>query len=473
MNHPRFRTSRRSFIKGLAVTSGGLILPNIWLRADETPASRKLGIAAIGCGGKGASDMDGAAKGNEVVALCDVDANSLAAAAKKYPDAKTFTDFRKMLDEVKSIDAVTVSTPDHAHYPAAMHAIALGKHVCVQKPLVNTLWEARELHLAANKKGVITQMGNQGHTYDDNRVVKEWIAAGVIGKVKEVHVWTNRPIWPQGKSATFKPGAVPANLDWQTWLAQTPDHAYSPDIHPFKWRGFLEWGAGAFGDMGCHLIDAASWALDLGVPKFVTATQVDDITDIAWPTGSIVKMEFPGVKGHGDVLLTWYEGKKPDGSQYLPELPTAINAAEALKHSDPKKDGKMPIGGWFIVGTEGVIYNPGDQAKNPQIWPMARREAVMASPVAKTLERSPKAGNPQEEWTLAIKNGKAFPFMSQFDYSVPLTELTLVGGLAMHYAGRRLEWDAKKLQVVGLPEAAKYIKRAAYRPGWEYSSAKI
>ena len=469
-----FRSTRRSFLKGLtATTAGGIILPNILIAQDSTPASRKLGIAAIGCGGKGASDLEGASRENEVVALCDVDSNNLAKAAAKFPNAKTFTDFRKMLDEVKSIEAVTVSTPDHAHYPAAMHAMALGKHVCVQKPLVNTLWEARQLHLAAKKKGVITQMGNQGHTFDDNRVVKEWLAAGVIGKVKEVHVWTNRPIWPQGKAVSFKAGDVPTNLDWEHWLAATPDHAYSPDIHPFKWRGFLEWGAGAFGDMGCHLIDAPSWGLDLGVPKFVTATQVDEISDIAWPTGSIVKMEFPGVKGHGDVLLTWYEGKKPDGTQYLPELPSVIDQAEAFKDESPKKNGVMPIGGWFIVGSEGVIFNKGDQAKNPQIWPMARREAILASPVARTLERSPKAGAPQEEWTLAIKNGKPFPFMSQFDYSVPLTELTLVGGLAMRVAGQRLQWDSEKLEAIGNATANKFIKRAAYRKGWEYSAASI
>ena len=474
MSYSSFRPSRRSFLKGLTVTTaGGLILPNILIHADQTPASRKLGVAAIGCGGKGASDLEGLSKENEVVALCDVDENNLKKAAQKFPNAKLFRDFRKMLDEVKEIEAVTVSTPDHAHFPAAMHAIALGKHVCVQKPLVNTLWEARELHKAATKKGVITQMGNQGHTYDDNRVVKEWIAAGVIGKVKEVHVWTNRPIWPQGNAVSFKPGDVPANLDWELWLAATPDHAYSPDIHPFKWRGFQEWGAGAFGDMGCHLIDAASWALDLGVPRYATSTQVDDLTDIAWPTGSIVKMEFPDVKGHGDVTLAWYEGKKPDGTPYLPEFPAAVDQAEAFKDKDPKKDGKVSAGGWYIVGSEGVIFNPHDQAKEPQIWPKARREAVMASPVAKTLDRSPKAGNPQEEFTAAIKNGKAFPFMSQFDYSVPLTELTLVGGLSMHYAGKRIEWDQKKLEVVGMPEAAKFIKRAAYRKGWEYSSDKV
>ncbi len=468
-----FRTNRRSFLKGLsATTAGGMFLPHI-LRSQDAAAGRKLGIACIGVGGKGASDMAGAAKDNEIVAICDVDENTLNKAGEKYPNAKRYRDFRKMLDEVKEIEAVTVSTPDHAHYPAAMHAIGMGKHVCVQKPLVNTLWEARQLHLAAKKKGVITQMGNQGHTYDDNRVVKEWIAAGVIGKVKEVHVWTNRPIWPQGKAVSFKPGDVPPNLDWELWLAATPDHAFSPDIHPFKWRGFLEWGAGAFGDMGCHLIDAASWALDLGVPRYVTAVQTDDITGVAWPTGAVVKMEFPDVKGHGNVALTWYEGKKPDGSPYLPEFPADIDLVEAFPDKDPKKAGKPSAGGWFIVGSEGVIFNPHDQAKDPQIWPKAKREAVIANPIAKTLERSPKAGNPQEEWAQAIKNGKPFPFMSQFDYSIPLTELTLVGGLAMHYAGKRLEWNQDKLEVVGMPEAEHFIKRAAYRKGWEYSADKI
>ena len=474
MKNPMFRPTRRSFIKGLAVTGVGLVLPRVfWAQEGGGSPGKKLGIAAIGCGGKGESDLAGASKGNDVVAICDVDAKTLAKAAEKYPGAKQYRDFRKMLDEVKEIDAVTVSTPDHAHYPAAMHAIALGKHVCIQKPLANTLWEVRELHKAGTKKGIISQMGNQGHTYDDNRTVKEWIAAGAIGKVKEVHVWTNRPIWPQGKSVSFKPGDIPENLDWPQWLAATPDHEYSPEIHPFKWRGFLEWGAGAFGDMGCHLIDAPSWALDLGVPRFITATQVDELTDIAWPTGSIVKMEFPATANHGDVTLTWYEGKKPDGTPYLPQFPEVIDMAEAFPNKDAAKVGKPTDGGWFIVGTEGVLLNKSDQARDPKIWPKKRHEEFTATPPAKTLERSPKAGNPQEEWTLAIKNGKAFPFMSQFDYSVPLTELTLIGGLAMRVAGKRIEWDSKALKVLNLPEANRFIKRAKYRAGWEYSSDKI
>ena len=458
-SHP-FRSTRRSFLKGLAATSGIIGIPQLILRAqDAIPASRKLGIACIGVGGKGESDMNSAAKDNEIVAICDVDAKSLAKAAAKYPNAKTFTDFRKMLDEVKSIEAVTVSTPDHAHYPAAMHAIALGKHVCVQKPLVNTLWEGRELHKAAQKKGVITQMGNQGHTFDENRLLKEWIQAGAVGTIREIHVWTNRPIWPQGKEVQWKEGTIPEHLDWPLWLAATPDHPYSPDIHPFKWRGFIEWGAGAIGDMGCHNIDPIFYALDLGMPQHVDAV-TQEMTDIAWPRGATIQYHWKNHAKHGDIKMTWYEGKNADGTQNLPPVPPELGET------------KFGSVGFLIIGSKGVIFNKADQCKNPQIFPEARSAEFLATPIDKVFERSPRAGQPQEEWTLAIKNGKAFPFMSQFDYSVPLTELCLIGGLAMRVGGK-IEWDSKKLQVVGMPEAARFIKRAAYRKGWEYSSDKI
>lgn len=460
MNPHLFRTSRRSFLKGLTVTTAsGIILPNILRSQDGVTAGRKLGIAAIGCGGKGWSDLEGASKENEVVALCDVDSKNLAKAAAKFPNAKTFTDFRKMLDEVKEIEAVTVSTPDHAHYPAAMHAIALGKHVCVQKPLVNTLWEARQLHLAAKKKGVITQMGNQGHTFNDNRLLKEWVDAGVVGKVKEIHVWTNRPIWPQGSAVSFKPGEIPETLDWKQWLAATPDHDYSPGIHPFAWRGFIEWGAGAIGDMGCHNIDPLFYAFDLGMPQFIEADTLE-LTDIAWPKGATIKYHYKNHPKVGDITLTWYEGKKEDGSQNLPPVPPELG------------DEKFGSVGFLIIGTEGVVFNKADQCKNPQIYPEKRRNEFLAQKLEEKYARSPKPGAPQEEWTLAIKNGKAFDFQSQFDYSVPLTELCLIGGLAIR-AGKKIEWDSAKLQVVNDKEANKFIKRAAYRPGWEYSADKI
>ena len=466
----QLRTSRRSFIEGIgAITATGMF-PNLLLAQG---ASKKVAIACIGVMGKGQSDASGVAENNEIVAICDVDSKSLAAAAKHYPNAKQYSDFRKMLDEVKSIEAVTISTPDHAHYPAAMHALSHGKHIFVQKPLNNTLWECRQMHLGARKKKVVTQMGNQGHTYEDNRVVKEWIAAGAIGKVKEVHVWTNRPIWPQGKSAIIKPDQkAPDTLDWEHWLAATPDAPYSDTIHPFKWRGFLEYGAGAFGDMGCHLIDAPSISLGLGVPSFVTATQVDDLTDIAWPTGSIVKMEFPG-NSHGNITLTWYEGKKPDGMPYLPTFPDVIDMPEMFPNKNPEKSGQPSAGGWFIVGTEGIIANKSDQAKDPLIWPKKRREEFLAKPVTKTEPRSVTPGNPHQEWTEAIKRGSEFPWMSHFDYASPLTELTLIGGLAMRFPGKRLEWDSKALKVTNHAEANNYVRRKAYRKGCEYSADSI
>ncbi len=456
------KTSRRSFIRGIAGITAAGAFPNLLMGQG---ALKKVAVACIGVGGKGDSDASGSANGNEIVAICDVDKNTLARAAKKYPNAKAFTDFRKMLDEVKSIEAVTVSTPDHMHFPGAMHAISLGKHVMVQKPLANTLWENREMHLAATKKGIISQMGNQGHTYEGNRVTTEWVKAGVIGKVKEVHVWTNRPIWPQGKSAKLnRTGKAPEHLDWTQWLGQSPDEPYSDNVHSFKWRGFLEWGAGAFGDMGCHLMDAPFVALGLTTASAVTATKVDDFTDIAWPTGSIVKLEFTNVPGHGDVMFYWYEGRKPDGTPYLPEIPASVDIAEAFGN-------RVSDGGWMIVGSEGAIVNKGDQAKGMQIWPKKRREDFPADKIAKTEPRSETPGDPQREWTLAIKNGKAFPWMSQFDYSAPLTEATLIGGLAMRFPGKRLGWDSKTLKFDD--EAAnKFIKRAAYRAGWEYSSAK-
>jgi len=460
MAHDFLTSSRRSFLKGLTVTTAsGIIMPNLLLRAQDTPASKKLGIACIGVGGKGFSDMMNASFENEIVAICDVDSKNLAKAAQKFPNAKQYKDFRKMLDEVKNIDAVTVSTPDHAHFPAAMHAIALGKHVMVQKPLVNTLWEADQLHKAAKKKGIITQMGNQGHTFEDNRVVKEWLQAGVIGKVKEIHVWTNRPIWPQGGEVKIASATVPDNLDWDLWLAATPTVPYSDNIAPFKWRGLFEYGSGALGDMGCHNMDPLVAALELGVPDKIEATS-EGLTDIAWPSGAKVIYLWKNVPGHGEIKLFWYEGKNADGSPSMPPPPKELGETKLSKT------------GFYMVGSDGVLYNQGDQAKNLTILPEKRSVEFLAAKPEKTLERSPTPGDPQKEWSLAIKNGKEFPFMSRFDYAVPLTELCLLGDLAIR-TGKPIEWDQKKFEAVGNPEANKLIKRAAYRKDWDYSVDKI
>jgi predicted dehydrogenase len=262
-------------------------------------------------------------------------------------------------------------------------------------------------------------------------------------------------------------GKPPEHLDWEQWLGGLPSQPYSDNVHPFKWRGFLDFGAGAFGDMGCHLMDAPYVALGLNTPSFVTATKVDDLTDVAWPTGSIVKLEFVGVPGHGDLPFFWYEGKKPDGTPYLPEFPASIEMGEAFKN------GKISPGGWMIIGTDGVILNKQDQAKDMEIWPKKRREEFPTDKIPKSEPRSVTPGDPQQEWSEAIKRGKEFTWQSQFDYACPLTEGTLIGGLAMHFPGERLAWDSKALKITSNEAANKFIKRAAYRKGWEYSADKI
>jgi predicted dehydrogenase len=447
------QSNRRNFLKGAAAASGGLFVPNLLLSQDGA-ASKKLAIACIGVGGKGGSDMETAAINNEIVAICDVDANNLANAAKKYPNAKQFRDFREMFAAMADkIDAVTVSTADHAHYPAAMEALKHGKHICVQKPLVNTLWEARELHKAARKKGVITQMGNQGHTGDGMRFIKEWIGQGIVGKVKEIHVWSNRPIWPQGNAVSWKEGEVPQHLDWKLWLAQSPDRPYSGDIHPFKWRGFREYGAGAMGDMGCHLLDGPFYALGLTAPTKIEA-ESEELTDIAWPKASKITCHFSNVPGHGDITLTWYDGNRK------PERPKELGEGRELSN-----------GGFLIVGEEGTLYDQSDYCQSPRLLNEEKMKAWIQGKPEKTLERSPAAGRPQEEWTIAIKNGKEFDFMSHVDYAVPLTELCLLGNFAIT-AGKPLEWDAAKGES-NIPEANKYLKRAAYRDGYEYTADSI
>lgn len=447
-------TSRRSFLRtvGVAGTAAGLGFPAITRSANP---NSKLGIAGIGGGkgGKGESDLAQAAEGNTVVAICDTDRQRLAEALKTYnlPADKGFTDFRRLLDSVKEVDACTISTADHAHYPAAMHAMGLGKHICVQKPLTNTLWEAQQLGLAAAKKNVVTAMGNQGHTGEGMRLCKEWVQQGAIGTVKEIHVWTNRPIWPQGNGAKFETGKeTPEYLDWEAWQAANPLVGFTSGLHPFAWRGHTLYGAGAMGDMGCHLLDGPFWALDLdkSIVKDIIKIEVDaeEATETAWPKASTIKVHFP------NVVLHWYDGgRKPNRPE---QLETGRNLSD---------------GGFFMVGDKGAIYDQTDYCSSPRLIPETSHKAWIAAGPKKTLERSTHPGNPQAEWTHAIKNGLKPP--SSFDYSVPLTYLCLLGNLAIR-VGKTIEFDPNKFEVVGMPEAAKFMKRT-YREGWEYSADKI
>ena len=451
------RTTRRGFLKfSAAAAAAGIFAPNI-LRSAEDGGQKKLNFAGIGVGGKGESDIANIAKEANIVALCDVDRTRLAAAGKKYKDAKMFESFREMFDAMgDKIDGVTVSTPDHCHFPAAMEAIKRGKHVCVQKPLVNRIWEANQLLQAARKKGVKTNMGNQGHTGESIRQLKEWIGAGIVGNVKEIHVWTNRPVWPQGFAGKAKlvSAPIPASLNWSAWLAQCPEVPFLSGLHPFAWRGHLEYGAGAMGDMGCHLLDGPYFACDLGDPYKVEA-QCDELTDITWPKSSTVECFFKTPR-FGKVKLTWYEGGRK------PERPAGM--------ADSENWSKM-IGGFMIIGDGGTLLNAGDYCDHPHLLPKESHDAFLKDrQPAKTLERSLAPGDPQKELIRSILQDKICG--SNFEYAVPLTRLCLLGNAAIANPGKTLHWDTKSQGFDGCGMNS-FIKRAAVREGWDYSADNI
>lgn len=329
-------------------------------------ANNKLNVAGIGCMGKGESDLAGIAKSKDVniVALCDVDDRSLQKAKSKYPGAKTYNDFRKMLEEQKDIDAVTVSTPDHMHAPAAMMAIKLGKHVYVQKPLTHTVEEARKLTLAAREYKVATAMGNQGHSGEGWRVLCEYIWNGAIGDVTEVHCWTNRPIWPQGMGKPEGEDQPPSYLHWNEWLGPAKERPYvenhkvdkdgkpltdenSRRVYcPFVWRGWWDFGCGALGDMACHVMDGAYWALKLGYPSRVELVDHSELNPYSAPKWSILKYHFPARGAMPPCTVTWYDGGK------LPPRPDDLEAGRKLAEGD---NGSLFIGskGKMMAGTYG------------------------------------------------------------------------------------------------------------------------
>ncbi|QIF03263.1 Gfo/Idh/MocA family oxidoreductase [Roseimicrobium sp. ORNL1] len=467
--NPNTTDTRRGFIRKSAVAAAGsFFAPNI-LKSQEG-GGKKVNVAGIGAMGKGESDIGISAEGANIVAICDVDRDRLKQTAAKYPNAKTFDNFPEMFETMgDKIDMVTVSTPDHAHYPAAMEAIKRGKHVCVQKPLVNRIWEANQLHEAAKKKGVKTNMGNQGHTGEQIRQLKEWMNAGIIGNVKEIHVWTNRPIWPQGNDAKNKmvPGPLPKvkigpkdaqiekelDLNWQAWLAQTPDIPFTNGLHPFAWRGHLEYGAGAMGDMGCHIMDGPFWACELGEPYKMEA-ECDELTDVSWPKSSHVVLYFKHPK-FGDIKLHWYEGGRK------PERPAKLESS---------RDWSKMNGGFYIVGEEDTILNVGDYCEHLEVAGNREKLVKFFKDTPKTLERSLAPGKPQLELVKAIEQDKIAG--SNFDYSVPLTKLCLFGNLAIRNPGKVINWDTAK-QATGDAEVDKLLKRAAVRQGWEYSADKI
>lgn len=431
--------SRRRFLGTSAAAAGPLILPSGSLYGRKVSPNEKLNIGVIGAGGKGAVDSDGCATEN-IVALCDVDSRTLTARKGRYPKAQTFRDYRKMLEKVgDKLDAVTVSTPDHHHFPAAMLAMQMGLHVYVQKPLAHNVWQARKMLELAREKKVITQMGNQGHSFDSTRKLVEVVRAGVIGEVKEVHVWTDRPIWPQGMDRPAGAKPVPDYLDWDLWLGPAPERPHHDGYHPFKWRGFWDFGTGALGDMGCHNMDAAFWALELGAPTSVVA-DVSGVNKDTAPKWSVIRYEFPARGKKPPASLTWYDGGKKPSADIIGEK-------------------SLPKNGSLIVGSKATIAF---KEWNPNGFRVLADGKEMKYDDPDPL--FPRVGeNPYQEWIKACKGGSLC--LSNFEYAVPLTEMVLLGNVALR-VGKKIDWDSENLKAKGNPNADQFIK-SEVRKGWE------
>jgi predicted dehydrogenase len=460
------RTNRRDFLKETTLAGVGFWVAGGITLADSKSANDKLSIACIGVGGKGDSDTQQAGNHGNIVALCDIDDNPLNKMAENFPKAKKYHDFRKMFDEMgKEIDAVTVSTPDHTHAPASIMAMKLGKHVYCQKPLTHDVYEARMMKETAAKHKVATQMGNQGTAHNGLRSAVEIIRSGVIGPVSEVHVWTNRPIWPQAPEVTGRPMDTPPppkNVHWDLFLGTAPDRPYAiyppnqkgerkPAYHPFAWRGWWDFGTGALGDMACHTANLPFMALKLGYPLSVSA-ESGPVNPETFPGWATIEWEFPAREDMPAVKLTWYEGHK-DGKRNLPP-------PELLKGEKASDSGSL------LVGAKGTLFSPSDYGADHSLLPRKEFEGFKAPeetlPRISTREHGDIDDNMKREWVAAIKGGP--PAMSNFDYAATLTETVLLGNVAIR-AGKKLEWDGANLKVANCPEAAEYIKRE-YRKGW-------
>ncbi len=472
---PQSKLTRRQFLRGTTFSATSFLFVRgsvLGLNGAPSP-NEKLNIAGIGFAGQGAHDLAQMEKEN-IVALCDVDKEHAGPVFRKYPKATQFTDYRKMLDEMKEIDAMVVATPDHHHAFASMEAIKRGKHVYCEKPLTHSVWESRQVAKAAREAKVATQMGNQGQASEFARRLCEIIWSGVIGKVSEVHIWTDRPsqglfkeYWPQGISRPQDKPAVPDYLDWDLWLGPAPLRPYHPAYLPFKWRGWWDFGTGALGDIGCHSMDPIFRALKLTAPSSVQASSTR-VNEETYPLGSTVTYQFAardaaiqqtnrhvagqsGPSAGGIEMpackLVWYDGglrpPRPDG---LPE------------------GRKMGDTGRLIIGDKGLMLGGGQQQRGDGIFPASCAEAAREVP-----QSIPRSGNHYQEWIDACKGGK--PGGSNFDFAGPLAESVLLGNVALRVQLReeltlyRLLWDSANLKFTNLDEANRFLKRD-YREGW-------
>jgi len=441
----RKRITRRKFVGD--VTAAGLsftIVPRHVLGRGYRAPSDTLNVACIGVGGMGANDVKGVGKTENIYALCDVDERQAAQSFVAFPKAKRFKDFRVMLEkEGKSIDAVTVSTPDHTHTVAGMLAMRMGKHTRIQKPLARTIWEVRQLVEAARKYKVATQMGNQGHAEEGTRQIREWVEAGAIGTVREIQLWTNRPIWPQALDRPLEEYYTPPWIDWELWLGPAPARPYNPAYAPFKWRGWWDFGTGALGDIACHSMDASFWALDLGYPTRIEPESTKLFNESA-PAVSRITYYFPAKGNRPEIKVVWR-----DGSLYPPR-PKQV--------ADPM-GWPFDTSGQMWIGDGGKLV-AGIYGENPKLLDEARQADLTAHPPA---QKYPRTEGVYAEWIAACKGGK--PAGSNFpDLAGPLTEMVLLGNLAVRTA-QVLDVNPQTGDIANAGVPAEYV-RPEYRAGW-------
>ncbi len=476
--------SRRSFLKKGAIASSIFIVPRHVLGGVGYLApSDRLNLAAIGAGGKGSSDiLNASVNGKEkVVALCDVDfSGSAKRSVENFPKAKLYHDFREMLDKEKDIDAVTISTPDHVHGPAAVYAMERGKHVYVQKPMTHNIREARMLTEMARKQKIVSQMGNQGGSNELLGLVQKWVDSGVVGPISKVQVWTNRPVWPQGYAMPEPdPSQKPADLYWDLWLGPAADRPYVPNLHPFNWRGWWEFGTGALGDVGCHLIDIPFRTLGLKYPTDAECS-VGSVYSQMWnadfhpegcPPSSFITLHFGATEKSGSPIeMTWSDGG------IRPSHPDIIPA-------DHDIGGANSSNGVLIIGEKGIIStNINDSS--PLMPKLYLNDGTTEFGPEVESNEEPEYGH-QRKWVDACKAGfgseEHLGLTSSFDYAGPMTETVLMGNLAIRsymlqrpdaegkmefFARRKLLWDGENMRITNLEEANQFVGRN-YREGWK------
>ncbi|HQL72979.1 MAG: 1,5-anhydro-D-fructose reductase [Planctomycetes bacterium ADurb.Bin126] len=435
---------RRRFLVGAvaAPATFHIVASCVLGKEGQTPPSGKLNLAGIGVGGQGGGLMREMGASENVGALCDVDHKYAARTFKLYPKAELFTDYRILLDKRKDIDAVVIATPDHMHAPITLAALRAGKHVYVEKPMAHSIHEARVMARVAKETGLVTQMGNNGHGGEGLRLTREWIQAGAIGKVREVHCWSDRPgkFWKQDLERPTDTPPVPPELDWNLWIGAAPMRPYHPVYAPRAWRGWFDFGTGAMGDMAIHNMDPAFYALDLGAPVAAEA-QTSPLKKESFPSWQIITYHFAAKGDQPALKVIWYDGGK------MPPRPQEL---------EPERN--LADNGIYFVGDKGVILC-GGWAGAPRLVPESKMKDFQRP--EKTIPRS--IGH-RAEWLRACKDRKPADAKAGFDYSGPYTEALLVGNLAVRLQ-KRIEWDSAAMKATSAPEAEPLIRKS-YREGF-------